>query len=108
MNVSQSALDAEALFYEAGSFSEAAAFCAGVFVEGLDYIAEAEWIAIPVGASAFIKMRAEGDSYAKLDLVNARGVHYATQELTGSSVAMAFMVAQAVAALATVAENSDI
>ena len=107
MNVSQSALDAEALFYEAGSFSE---------VEGLDYIAEAEWIAIPVGASAFIKMRAEGDSYAKLDLVNARGVHYATQELSGSSmpteqeaaVAMAFMVAQAVAALATVAENSDI
>jgi hypothetical protein len=99
MNVSQSALDAEALFYEAGSFSE---------VEGLDYIAEAEWIAIPVGASAFIKMRAEGDSYAKLDLVNARGVHYATQELSGSSVAMAFMVAQAVAVLATVAENSDI
>ena len=99
MNVSQGALDAEALFYEAGSFSE---------VEGLDYIAEAEWIAIPVGASAFIKMRAEGDSYAKLDLVNARGVHYATQELSGSSVAMAFMVAQAVAVLATVAENSDI
>ena len=99
MNVSQSALDAEALFYEAGTFSSG---------EGLDYIAEAEWIAIPVGASAFIKMRAEGDSYAKLDLVNARGVLYASQELTGSSVAMAFMVAQAVAALATVAENSDI
>ena len=99
MNVSQSALDAEALFYEAGSFQSG---------EGYDYITEAEWIAIPVGASAFIKMRAEGDSYAKLDLVNARGVHYATQELSGSSVAMAFMVAQAVAVLATVAENSDI
>lgn len=97
--VTQAARDAEQLIWDAGSFQEA---------EGLDYTVEAYWIEIKVGHSATIRMSAEDAAYARLDLVNDRGVCYATQQLSGSAVALAYMVAQAINTLSDVAETIGI
>lgn len=98
--ISQAARDADALMYDAASFSSTD--------EGYDYSVEASWVAVPVGRSAEVRVTAEEANAARLDLVNDRGTCFATQQISGSSVAMAFMLQAALDALSVVAENSDI
>lgn len=63
---------------------------------------------VPVGEAAMIRVTTEDPEHAVLSLLDASGVQYAAQEVSGLPIALPFMTFMAVIALTQVAENCDL
>ena len=100
MNVSQSAHAAEALLAEAVGFANIS--------QRFAFQAAVESAFVPVGEAAMIRVTTEDPEHAVLSLLDASGVQYAAQEVSGLSIALPFMTFMAVIALTQVAENCDL